>query len=107
MTVHETPSNADRVASLEGIATGDASVVLLADDRGDRLLANDRGLIEVARSHGVACWWVTTLLFGCTNDGYLTADEATDVLYDLVNEGTNLHPTVYTQVQKRLRELGE
>jgi hypothetical protein len=34
-------------------------------------------------------------------------DEATDLLYDLMNEGTNLHPQVYAQVQKKLRELGE
>jgi len=26
---------------------------------------------------------------------------------DLVDEGTNLHPQVYAQVQKKLRELGD
>jgi hypothetical protein len=36
----------------------------------------------------------------------LTVEEATDLLYDLVSEGMHLHPTVYTQVQKQLRELG-
>jgi polyhydroxyalkanoate synthesis regulator phasin len=50
---------------------------------------------------------VTTLLLKCTKDGELTADEATDVLYDLVDEGMNLHPKVYAQVQKKLQELGE
>jgi len=50
---------------------------------------------------------VTTLLLSCTKDGHMTADEATDVLYDLVDEGMNLQPTVYAQVQKKLRELGE
>jgi hypothetical protein len=80
---------------------------LLAEADEEILLANDKGLIEVARSHGVECWWVTTLLLSCTKDGNLTADEATDVLYDLVDEGMNLHPQVYAQVQKKLRELGE
>jgi len=28
-------------------------------------------------------------------------------LYDLADEGMNLHPKVYAQVQKKLRELGE
>ena len=68
-------------------------------------LANDKGLVEVARSHGVECWWVTTVLLSSTKEGHLTADEATDLLYDLVNEGMNLHPRVYSQVQKKLREL--
>ncbi|MFB6168835.1 MAG: hypothetical protein ABEJ43_08310 [Haloferacaceae archaeon] len=92
---------------MEGIAVADASVILLAADDGAVLLANDKGLIEVARSHGVECWWVTTLLLRCTRDGTVTTDEATDVLYDLVNEGMNLYPKVYTQVQKKLGEPGD
>ena len=104
--VHGTPDAAGDVASMEGIAVADASVILLAADTEEILLANDKGLIEVARSHGVECWWVTTLLLGCAKEDELTADDATDVLYDLVDEGMNLHPKVYTQVQKKLRELG-
>jgi predicted nucleic acid-binding protein len=105
VTVHGTPAGAEEVASMEGIAVADASVILLAEDDEEILLANDKGLIEVARSHGVECWWVTTLLLSCTKDGDLTADGATDVLYDLVDEGMNLHPKVYTQVQKKPGEL--
>ncbi|MEF8851949.1 MAG: hypothetical protein V5A44_07505 [Haloarculaceae archaeon] len=105
VAVHDTPARAGEVASMEGIAVADASVILLAEDDEEILLANDKGLIEVARSHGVECWWVTTLLLSCTKNGDLTADEATDLLYDLVDEGMNLHPKVYSQVQKRLREL--
>ncbi len=107
VTVHETPDAADEVASMEGISVAGASVILLAAADEESLLANDKGLIEVARSHGVECWWVTTLLLRCTNEGELTADEGTDVLYDLVDEGMNLHPKVYAQVQKNLQELGE
>ncbi|WP_101295158.1 hypothetical protein [Halegenticoccus soli] len=107
VTVHETPEAADKVASMEGIAVADASVILLAEADEEILLANNKGLIEVARSHGVECWWVTTLLLRCAKEGDVTADEATDVLYDLVDEGMNLHPKVYARVQKKLRELGE
>jgi len=107
VTVRETPDTADEVASMEGVAVADASVILLAEDDEEILLANDKGLIEVARSHGVECWWVTTLLLSCTKEGNLTADEASDLLYDLVDEGTNLHPKVYSQVQKKLHELGD
>lgn len=106
VAVYDTPARADEVASMEGIAVADASVILLAEDDDEILLANGKGLIEVARSHGVECWWVTTLLLRCAKSGDLTANEATDVLYDLVNEGMNLHPKVYAKVQKKLQELG-
>lgn len=105
--IHETPPEAEEIASLEGIAVADASVILLADDGEEVLLANDKGLITVARSHGVECWWVTTVLLSCTKDGVVTASEAMDLLYDLVDAGMNLQPKVYAQVQRKLRELGE
>jgi len=107
VSVCEIPSDAEDVASLEGIAVADASVILLAEDGEEVLLANDKGLIEVARTHGVDCWWVTTLLLKCAKDEVLTATEATDVLYDLVDAGMNLSPKVYSQVQQKLEELGE
>ncbi|WP_435196675.1 hypothetical protein [Natronomonas sp. EA1] len=106
VSLSETPPDAEGIATLEGIAVTDASVILLAETDETVLLANDRALIEVARSHGVDCWWVTTLLLKCTKAGVLTGDEASDLLYDLVDEGMNLHPRVYSQVQKKLRELG-
>lgn len=105
--ISDTPESAETVADLEGIAVADASVILLADRSGERLLANDKGLIETAQANGVACWWVTTLLLKCTKEGILSSEEATDPLYRLVDEGMNLHPQVYTRVQRKLEELGE
>lgn len=105
--IRESPVEAEDVAELEGIAVADASVVLLADEGQELLLANDKGLIEVARSHGVECWWVTTLLLRCAKIDVLDADEAKDVLYDLVDAGMNLSPQVYVQVQKNLDEVGK
>lgn len=107
VSICETPPEAEDVASLEGVAVADASVILLADDGEEVLLANDKGLIEVARSHGIECWWVTTLLLKCAKEGVLTSTEANEVLYDLVNSGMNLHPKVYSQVQQKLREVGD
>lgn len=78
----------------------------MADGGEDVLLANDKALIAVARSHGIECWWVTTLLLSCTKEGVLTSTEATDILYDLVDSGMNLQPKVYSQVQQKLRDLG-
>ncbi|MHB9287839.1 hypothetical protein ACKVMT_12470 [Halobacteriales archaeon Cl-PHB] len=107
VTVHDTPDSAANVASLEGLAQTDAAVVLLADQRDDILLANDQGLLRVARSHGVEDWWVTTLLLKCAKIGYLSGEEATDVLYDLVDAGMNLDPQVYARLQRKLDEIGD
>jgi len=105
VTIHERPDRAEAVASMEGLAVADASVILRAGTNEAIILANDKGLIEVARSHGIECWWVTTVFLGCAKDEVVTAEEAVDFLYDLMDEGMNLHPRVYTQVQKKLREL--
>lgn len=107
VTIHDSPVEAEEIAALEGITVADASVISLAAEGGNPLLANDKGLIEVARSHGVDCWWVTTLLLTCTKVGVLDADEAKDVLYDLVDFGMNLNPQVYVQIQKKLDEVSE
>lgn len=104
--IHDSPPEAESIAKLEGIAHADASVIVLAGERDERLLANDRGLIEAAETQSVECWWVTTLLLASAKDGTLSGEEATDVLYDLVDEGMNLHPKVYARVERRLRELG-
>lgn len=61
-------------------------------------LDNDKERIEIARSHGIKYWWMTTLLLRCTKDGSLAPDEATDGQYGLVDEGTNLYPKEYAQV---------
>lgn len=107
VTIRKPSPEAEQIAELEGIAVADASVILLADGESELLLANDKGLIEVARSHGVACWGLTTLLLKCTKADVLDADAATDVLYDLVTAGMNLSPPVYAQVQKKLEGLDE
>lgn len=105
--IRERPPDAADVAQLSGIAVADASVVLVAKADDDVLLANDKALIEAARAHGVDCWWVTTVLLACVESRVLSAEEATDVLYDLVDDGMNLHPRVYARVQEKLRDLEE
>lgn len=107
VVIHESPSNAEKVASLDGITVADASVILMAENEAEILLANDKGLITVAQSHDVECWWVTTLLLKCTKEEILTTTGSIDILYDLVDEGMNLHPKVYTKIQKQLREIGD
>lgn len=104
VTIHPSPDGAQETAKLEGIAIADASIILLADDLSMILLANDKGLIEVAQTQGVQCWWVTTLLLKSTKAGTLTSDRASEILYNLVDSGMNLHPRVYARVQQALEE---
>lgn len=106
-SIHASPPRASEVAELEGIAVADAAVILLASDTEEVLLSNDKALIEVARSHGVDGWWVTTLLLKLAADGTVSAAGATDVLDRLVDEGLYLHPKVYARVRKVLRERGD
>lgn len=106
VTVHERPDRAEVIATQEGIAVTDGAVVLLAEDHADVLLANDRGLTEVARTHGIECWWIPTLLLKCAKEEVIDAETASDLLYELVNEGMNLTPQVYTQIQRKLEDLG-
>lgn len=107
VSVHESPSRADELAELEGIAAADAGVILLADERDTILLTNDKGLVQVAKSHGIECWWLTTVLLKAVKDGIMSGSEGSDLLYDLVDQGLNLHPKVYAQVQRQLDELDD
>lgn len=106
VTVHGSPDPAEDVADLEDITAADASVVLLAGELDARLLSNDKALVEVARSHGVEAWWVTTLLLHAAKTGIVPAEEAQHVLYDLVEAGMNLSPQVFVRVRRELGELG-
>ena len=46
VAVHDMPVAADEVASMEGIAVADASVILLAEDDEEILLAKTRGSLK-------------------------------------------------------------
>ncbi len=106
VTIHAAPEQAPAVANLEGLTVADASVILLAEQRDDALLANDKALIEVARSHGVACWLVTSLVVHGARTEILTAQEAQDVLEELVEAGMNLSPQVFVRIRRKLDDLG-
>ena len=105
--IHGMPDDATQVAELEGITVADASVILVAQSRDDILLANDKGLVAVARSLDVEVWWVTTLLLQARKDGVFGTEKSLETLEDLVEEGMNLHPQVYSQVHRAIQDLEE
>jgi len=104
-SVHETNDSATEIAEVEGISRTDAALVILARERDEILLTNDKALVEVARAKGVEPDWVTSLLLRAVKKKVITSEEAKETLYEVVNSGMNLSPSVYTKVRRRLDEL--
>ncbi|MEE9489448.1 MAG: hypothetical protein V3V91_03310 [Thermoplasmata archaeon] len=95
----------DSIVGLEGIERADASLILMAEERGDALISNDLALIRVARSRGVESRWLTTLILRMTAKGKMSKEEAKAVLIELVETGLRLSPEVYTSVLGRIDEM--
>lgn len=99
------PQDQDKIrklSTLEGIEKADASLVLLANEKNDRLLSNDAALIMVARSKGIACWWLTTFLLRCLDKKLISKREAQQILYDVVQSGMRLQNVVYSAILKEI-----
>lgn len=96
---------AEEVSQLEGIEKADAGIILLAEKESEKLLANDRALIQVARSRNVNCYWLTTLLLKCIKEEIINKGEGKDILYELVKEGMNLQNRVYARILKEIEKL--
>lgn len=103
--VHEGDDSAADVAEMEGVSETDAALVLLAREKDEILLTNDKALVGVARAKGVEPDWVTTLLLRATKQDVVGSEEAKETLYEVVNSGMNLSPSVYTKVRRRLNEV--
>lgn len=92
------------IAELEGIESTDASVIVMAEKYAGILLANDKALIQVARSRGVNCYWVTTFLLQCVRREIISPKEGQRFLHDLIREGMNLSTKVYARLLEELEE---
>lgn len=104
-TSHLNEEEAQKIAKLEGIEKADVAVILLAEEKNEVLLANDKGLIELARTRAITSHWVTTLLLLALKKGKIDKEECEDILYQLVERGMNLKPTVYAQLLKKIKTL--
>lgn len=93
------------IAKMEGIAQADVSVVLMAEERNNILLANDKGLIEFARLRGVDCHWTTTLLLLAVKREIVSKGEGKEILYDLVDGGMNLKNKIYARILKEIDNI--
>lgn len=90
------------IAELEGIAVPDVAVIIMAERHKDVLLVNDKALIQVARSRGVQCYWLTTFLLHCVRRDVLSAKEGKQFLHDLIQEGMMLSTKVYARLLQKI-----
>lgn len=92
------------LAGWEGIEKADASLILLAEEKKEVLLSNDYYLLRVARSRGIECWWLTTLLLRAVKDKKIKREEARQMLQDLVKNGMRVSIEVYAAILKKIDE---
>lgn len=102
---NENEKKVRELAEQEGIESADASLILLAEEKKEILLSNDYYLIRVARSRGIECWWLTTLLLRAAKDKKIKKEEAKQILLSLVESGMRLSIEVYTAILKRIDEI--
>jgi len=93
------------ISRLEGIEKADTSIILLAEETNDLLLTNDYALIQVARSKGIECYWLTTFLLRLVKEKKIKKKEAKDILFDLVERGMRLNIEVYATILRKIDEM--
>ncbi|MFH0862738.1 MAG: type II toxin-antitoxin system VapC family toxin [Candidatus Altiarchaeota archaeon] len=96
-------SDSRKIAGLGGIEETDASLLLLARERREILVTNDKNLIRLARSMSVECWWPATLILNRLKAKKISPKEAEDILYELVNTGLRMHAGVYAAIVTQIR----
>jgi len=103
----EKPENSEEIANiseLEELEKADASIIVLAKEKGEVLISNDYALIISARSKGVECWWLTTFILRCLKKHITTKNEARQILFDLIEAGMRLDNAVYAAILKEIEK---
>lgn len=101
ITVHKVKT----VKKLRGLTHADISLLELCVKTQERLLTNDKALIQVAKSMNIPYAWPTTVLFVLVHKKILSASKAKSILYDLSEAGIHIKAPVFAQVIKALESL--
>ena len=97
--------NLEKVAKLENVEQADASVLLLAQSKKEILISNDYSLILSAKSKGVECWWLTTVILKCLKKDIIKKKEAKKILFDLIKSGMRLDNEVYAMILEEIDKM--
>ncbi len=93
---------ASDIAEQEGIEVVDATLILLTEQVEGILLTNDKALIILARSRGISWLWLTSFLLKLCKNKKIKKEEASRILYELVQSGLNLETKIYAIVERKL-----
>ena len=88
---------------VEGIERTDAELICLARSRGLRILSNDRALVNCCKGHGVKTRWVTESLLDAIEKRVLTAQEAEDMLVELIDSGMRVRSEILAKILRSIR----
>ncbi len=96
---------AGALCKAENISEVDARLILIALAKNEELISNDYRIHTVAKTKGVKCSWLTTLLLECAHKKIVNKQDAKNILFDLVKAGMYLNIEVYTALQKKIGEI--
>ena len=95
----------EKLANLEDIEKADASIILIAKNKGDIILSNDYALITVAKSKNIEYWWLTTFLIKILKKKIITKREGKQILADLIKSGMRLNNEVYAAILEEIDKM--
>lgn len=105
--VVEAPENEthERLADVPGLSAADASVLALADERGETAVMDEKRGRSIAEAEGIDVRGTAFLLLSAVKRNELSADEARELLDVMVKEGWYCSTSFYAEVVGRLEEL--
>ena len=86
----------EKISELENIGKVDASIILLAKKEKETLISGDYMLINVAKSKGIECLWLTAFIIKCAEKSIIDKEEAKQILLDLIDAGMRLNNQIYS-----------
>jgi len=92
----------DRVAANPRLSRADAAALVVAHERGGRLVADDRSLRAAARAMGVSLGGSLFLVFSAVEQGLLSRDGAVDLVRRMITTGWYCSPTLFDAFQERM-----
>lgn len=95
----------ERLADVPGLSAADASVLALAEEKGETAVMDEKRGRSVAEAEGIDVRGTAFLLLSAVKRNELSADEAREILDVMVEEGWYCSTSFYAKIVGRLEEL--
>jgi predicted nucleic acid-binding protein len=103
--IYEKLNEVEEISELDNIGLADASIILLAQKEKDIILSGDYMLINVAKSKGIECMWLTAFIIKCAKKKIINKIVAKEIMLDLIRVGMRLNNQVYSLILKKIEEI--